>query len=138
MADNIGRYDQLETLDISVIHPFSAIHPYIYNILVFLSCSSKLRQMILCNCQLRPDVTKQILIVLKYMRHLETVDLSGNDMTDDSVSDMEAMIVKNKQLQRLFLPNCVLNQASLKIICEALQSLSSLQYVDFGTNRIIF
>ena len=136
MADNIGRYDQLETLDISVIHPFSAIHPYIYNILVFLSCSSKLRQMTLCNCQLRPDVTKQILIVLKYMRHLETVDLSGNDMTDDSVSDMEAMIVKNKQLQRLCLPNCVLNQASLKIICQALQSLSSLQYVDFGTNRI--
>ena len=32
-------------------------------------------------------------MVLKYMRHLETVDLSGNDMTDDSVSDMEAMIV---------------------------------------------
>ena len=139
MADNIGTYGQLETLElnnISVIHPFSTIDPYVHSILVFLSCSSKLRQMTLCNCQLRPDVTKQILMVLKYMRHLETVDLSGNDMTDGSVSDMEAMIVNNKQLQKLCLPNCVLNQASLKIICQALQGLSSLRYVDFRTNKI--
>ena len=137
MSDYIGRYDQLEILglnNINSIHPFSAI--YIQNILVFLSCCSKLRQMTLCNCQLRPDVTKQVLMVLKYMRHLETVDLSGNDMTDDSVSDMEAMIVSNKQLQKLCLPNCVLNQVSLKIICQALQTLSSLQYVDFRTNKI--
>ena len=139
MADNIGTYGQLETLElnnISVIHHFSTINPYLHSILVFLSCSSKLRQMTLCNCQLRPDVTKQVLMVLKYMRHLETVDLSGNDMTDDSVSDMEAMIVNNKQLQKLCLPNCVLNQASLKIICQALQSLSSLRYVDFSMNKI--
>ena len=136
MSDYIGRYDQLEILElnnINSIHPFSAI--YIQNILVFLSCS-KLRQMTLCNCQLRPDVTKQVLVVLKYMRHLETVDLSGNDMTDDSVSDMEAMIVSNKQLQKLCLPNCVFNQVSLKIICQALQTLSSLKYVDFSTNKI--
>ena len=140
MADNIGTYDQLETLElknISGIHPFTTINSYIHDILVFLSCSSKLRQITLCNCQLQPNVTKQILMFLKYMRHLETVDLSGNDMTDDSVSDMEAMIVNNKQLQKLCLPNCVLNQASLKIICQALQSLSSLRYVDFSTNTII-
>ena len=139
MADNIGTYDQLEILELKNINAlplFSAINRYIHNILVFLSCSSKLKQMILCNCQLQPDVTKQILMVLKYMRHLETVDLSGNDMTDDSVSDMKAMIVNNKKLQRLCLPNCVLNQASLKIICQALQSLSSLQYVDFSANEI--
>ena len=41
-----------------------------------------LRQITIYNCQLQPDVTKQVLMVLKYMRHLETVDLSGNDMTD--------------------------------------------------------
>ena len=52
------------------------------NILVFLSCSSELRQITIYNCQLQPDVTKQVLMVLKYIRHLETVDLSGNDMTD--------------------------------------------------------
>ena len=138
-SDNIGRYDQLETLElnnISVIHPFSTINPYIQNILVFLSCSSKLRQITICNCQLQPDVTKQVLMVLKYMRHLETVDLSGNDMTNDSVSDMEAMIVNNKELQTVCLPNCVLSQASLKIICHALQTLSSFQCVNFSTNKI--
>ena len=133
MADNISIYDQLQTLELNNI---SGIHPYIQNILVFLSCSSKLRQMTLCNCQLQPDVTKQILMVLNNMRHLETVDLSGNDMTDDSVSDMEAMIVNNEQLRGLCLPNCVLNQASLITICRALQTLSSLQYIDLSTNKI--
>ena len=130
MADNIGRYDQLETLELKNV---SAINPYIHNML---SCSSKLKQITLCNCQLRPDEIKQILIVLKYMINLECVDLSGNAMTDDSVSDMEAMIVNNKQLQKLCLPCCVLNQASLRIICQALQTVSSLQYVDFSTNKI--
>ena len=46
------------------------------------------------------------------------------------------MIVSNKQLQKLCLPNCVLNQSSLKIICQALQTLSSPHYVDFSTNKI--
>ena len=133
MANNIGRYDQLETLELKNI---SAINPYIHNMLVFLSCSSELKQMTLCNCQLQPDEIKQILMALKYMRHLESVDLSGNAMTDDSVSDMEAMIVNNKQLQKLCLPSCILNQASLRIICQALQTVSSLQYVDFSTNKI--
>ena len=41
VSDYIGRYDQLEILElnnISAIHPFSTI--YMQNILVFLSCSS--------------------------------------------------------------------------------------------------
>ena len=114
---------------------FMADNPYIH-ILISLSCSSELRQMTICNCQLQPDVTKQILMILKNMRHLETVDLSGNDMTDDSVSDMKAMIVNNKQLQKLCLPNCVLDQKDLKIIIQAMQTVSLLEYVDFSTNEV--
>ena len=132
LTDNIGIYDQLEHLELT---NNSGVNPFIHNLLIFLSYSSKLKHTTLCNCQLQPNEIKQILMVLKYMRHLETVDLSGNAMTDDSVSDMEAMIINNKHLQKLCLPCCVLNQASLRIIIQAMQTISLLEYVDFSTNR---
>ena len=132
-ADSIGIYDHLTKLELS---NNSAINPFIHNLLVFLSCTSKLKQIIVCDCQLLPCEIKQILMVLKYMRHLETVDLSGNDMTDDSVSDMKAMIGNNEQLQKLCLPNCVLDQNSLVVIIQAMQTLLLLQHVDLNRNRI--
>ena len=135
VTDSIGMLYQLENLELT---NNSAINPFIDSLLILLSCSSELKQMTLCNCQLRPNEIKQLLMVLKYMRHLECVDLSGNAMTDDSVSDMEAMIINNKHLQKLCLPNCncVLNQNSLRTIIQALQTASSLHYVDFGTNEV--
>ena len=110
MIDGIGRYDQLESLKINNISDFS---PYINQMLVFLCCCSKLKQIVLCNCQLQANEIKQILTVLKYMRNLECVDLSGNAMADDSVSDMKTMIVNNKHLQKLCLPNCTLDESNL-------------------------
>ena len=131
--DSIGIADQLKCLKLS---DNSGLSQFVQNLSIFLSCSSKLKQIILRNCQLQSNEISKILKVLKGMRNFECVDLSENVMTDDSVSDMEAMIVNNKQLQKLCLPNCVLSQASLRIICQALQSLSSLQCVDFSTNKI--
>ena len=133
VRDHVGVFDQLEILDLS---NSNFINDCVVELLVFLSCSSKLKQVILCNCQLQSNETEQLLMILKYMRHLECVDLYGNNMDNDSVVDMEAMIVNNKQLQKLCLPNCVLDQTSLRIIIQAMQSLSSLQYVDFSTNEI--
>ena len=130
---HVGVFDQLVVLDLS---GNNSINCFVVKLSVFLCCSSKLKQINICNCHLQPDNIKQVLMVLKYMRHLETVDLSGNDMTDDSVSDMEAMIVNNKNLQKLCLPDCVLNQADLRIIIQAMQTVSSLQYVNFSTNKL--
>ena len=132
MTDCIGRYDQLESLEVSNVGNFS---PYINQILVSL-CYSKLKQIILSDCQLQANEIKQILTVLKYMRNLECVDLSGNAMADDSVCDMETMIVNNKHLQKLCLPNCTLDESNLRVITQSLQTLSSLQYVDFNANNI--
>ena len=128
-----GVFNQLEILELS---NNSTKNIFVRELPSCLYCSPKLKEIILCNCYQQPGEIKQILMVLKYMRHLETVDLSGNDMTDDSVSDMEAMIVNNKQLQKLYLANCILSQTSLKIIIQALHTVSSLQCVDFSTNEI--
>jgi len=132
MTDSIGRYDQLESLEVSNVSNFS---PYINQILVSL-CYSKLKQIILSDCQLQANEIKQILTVLKCMRNLECVDLSGNAMADDSVCDMETMIVNNKHLQKLCLPNCTLDESNLRVITQSLQTLSSLQYVHFNANNV--
>ena len=133
IRDHVGAFDQLEILKLC---NNSITDVFVCHLLVFLSCSSKLKQVILCDCHLSPDAFKQIVIVLKYMKHLECVDLSGNVMMHDSVSDMEAMIINNKQLQKLCLSNYVLTQTNLRAIIQAMQTISSLQYVDFNGSKV--
>ena len=57
-------------------------------------------------------------------------------MTSGEVNEMVVMIKNNKYIQSLFLPNSLLNREDLEIIIQALQNLSSLQYVDFSTNEV--
>ena len=127
MADNLDGYTQLENLE---LRNNTAVDPLIHKLSIFISYSTKLKQIILYNCQLQSNEIKQILMVLRYMKYLECVNLSGNTMTDDSVHDMEAMIVGNK-LQKLCLPNCVINQENLRLIVQAMQTISSLKHVNF-------
>ena len=115
---------------------FSNCRLFYHTITPLFVYNSKFTVIYVHNCHLKPDDIKQIFMVLRHMKHLECVDLSGNTMADDSVSDIEAMIVSNKQLQRLCLPNCVLSQTRLKIIIQAMQTISLLQYVDFSTNKV--
>ena len=134
IRDHVGVFNQLEILELS---NSSIIDVFVCHLSSFLSCSSKLKQVILCNCKLLPDALKQIVMVLKYMRHLECVDFSGNIMMDDLVRDIEAMIINNKQLQKLCLPHCVvLSRISLRTIIQAMQTVSSLQYVDFNGSKL--
>ena len=133
VTDFDGVFDRLEIVELK---NNSTINTFVPTLLLFLSCSSKLKQIILCNCQLWPNEINQTLMVLKCMSHLECVDLSGNAMTGDSVSEVKAIIVSNKQLQKLYLPKCILIQTNLRIIVQAMQTISSLQYVDFSTNTL--
>ena len=70
------------------------------------------------------------------MRHLECVILRENDMSDNLVSNMKNMIINNKDLKILVLPNLALSQANVKIIVQALKCISSLHYVDLNINKI--
>ena len=130
---NIGIYNQLTRLELCNNHAMSLL---MHKLLAVLSQSSELKKIILCNCQLQSNEIRQLIINLKGMKHLECVNLSGNAMTDDLASDIKDMIVNNKQLQKLCLPNCVLNQNSLTMIFQAMQSISSWEYIDFSANQI--
>ena len=128
VTDSIGIFDQLENLE---LNNNSAIN--LYKLSMLLSCSFSLKQLTLCDCRLKSNEINQILMVLKHMRHLEYVNLSGIAVTDDLVGNIEAMIINNKHLWKLCLPNCILNQAGFIKIIQAMQTVS-LKYV--GMNKV--
>ena len=86
------------------------------------------------NCQLQPSEITDIFSKLKKMECLQSVDLSANMMESDAVDEIAAMIRNNEHIQSLSLPYCVLDQKDLRIIIQAMQTVSSLRYVDFSNN----
>ena len=106
-------------------------------LLSILFYSMKIKCLNLSECHLHSKENKQILTALKQMESLQCVDLSGNSMTDDVAHEVADMIINNKDIQGLYLPDCVLTQTSLKIVIQATQTVSSLRYVDFSTNIVL-
>ena len=109
---------------------------HVDQLLSILSCKSQLKHLNLSECQIPSKEIKQILNVLKQMKHLLHVDLSGNNMTNNVANDIADMIIHNKNIQKLILPDCALHQSSLRIIIRAMQTVSLLQYVDLNINTI--
>ena len=70
------------------------------------------------------------------MKCLHHVDLSGNNMESDAINDVAAMIKNNEHIQSLSLPKGIINKEDFETIIQAIQSVSSLQYLDFNTNVI--
>ena len=101
-----------------------------------LSCIPKLKYLNLSQCLLQPNETKSIFGILKGMKCLQHVDLSANNMESNSVSDVAAMIKNNEHIQSLSLPNGIISKEDFKIIIKAMQTVSSLQYLDFSANEI--
>ena len=101
-----------------------------------LSCITILKYLNLSQCVLQPNETKEIFGILKWMNCLQHVDLSANIMGSDAINDVADMIKNNQDIQVLSLPNCVLDQKDLRIIIQAMQTVSSLEYVDFSNNTV--
>ena len=75
---------------------------------------------------------KAYLLKLKGLKHIRISEL--NVMTKDVINKIAAMIKNNEHIQSLSLPNCILDQKDLKIIIQSMQTVSSLQYVDFNNS----
>ena len=114
----------------------SVVSKGIKQLLPILSSHSNLKSLNLSNCQLKPNEIQQTLRVLKELRYLQCVDLSQNTMMDDFADDIVDMIINNKDIQEVLLTDCVVNQTSLRIIIQAMKTVSSLQLVDLSTNTV--
>ena len=114
----------------------SVVSKGIKQLLPILSSHSNLKSLNLSNCQLKPNKIHQILRILKEMSYLQSVDLSQNTRIDNIADDIADMIINNKDIQEVLLPDCVVNQTSLRIIIQAMKTVSSSQFIDFSTNKI--
>ena len=107
-----------------------------YQLWSMLSCITKLKYLNLSRCLLQPNETKKIFGILKRTKCLQHVDLSANIMESYAVNNVAVMIKNNQHIQVLSLPNCVLDLKDLRIIIQAMQTVSSLEYVDFNNNTV--
>ena len=130
---NCPQFKKITKLNIS---QNSVISKEIKQLLPILSSHTYLNSLKLSNCQLKPNEVNQIFKVLKTLSYLRCVDLSANAVTDDVAKDIADMISNNTGIQKLILPDCVLHQTSLRIIFQAMQTVSSLEYVDLNSNNI--
>ena len=112
------------------------IREALHDLLPVLSYNTRLKSLWLSNCHLKSRDFKKIYITLKNLRHLECIDFNGNTMTNDVAYDIVSVIINNNNIRKLLLPECVLHQTSLRMIIQALQKISSLEYIDFSTNKV--
>ena len=110
---------------------------------------NRLEHINLRKCGLTSDSSKCIIMVLTRNHSLKSVDLSLNEMAEDSVVDIAAMIANNDNIEVLCLPNCVTSAGSsnkgnflspfyslshymLSSIFDPIKRARSLKCVEFG------
>ena len=81
-----------------------------------------------------------LLLVIKNNYKLQELNLSNCKIDDfmkgEAIFDIVAMFKINKSIQSLSLPNCIHSLEDLRIIIQAMQTISSLHYVDFNTSEV--
>ena len=74
------------------------------------------------NCKLMSAGSKNIIKALENITSLKSVDLSLNEMAEDSAVHVAGMIANNKNIEVLCLPDCVASSSGIKINCLSLLS----------------
>jgi len=96
----------------------------------------KLLNVDLSDCNL---VGSQILIIAKSLgtvSNLKCFNISSNEITNESVTDIASVIKSNKFLCQLNVSNCGIDDVGAQIICKALSIITSLISLDMSNNYI--
>ena len=101
------------------------------------------------NCGLTSASSKIIIMALENITTLKSVDLSRNEMVEDSAVHVAGMIVNNKSIEVLCLPDCVVSSSSgikinclsllshhMKCIFDHIKDSKSLRHVEFGSSKV--
>ena len=120
------------------------------DVLVSALCGYSLECINLQNCKLTSASSKNIIMALKNTTTLKSVDLSLNEMAEDSAVDVAGIIANNKDIKVLCLPDCVTSAGSstnlspaylllhhmVKGIFDHIKGSKSLRRVEFGSSRV--
>ena len=124
--------------DYAISHVVSALRSH------YLECVS------LQNCKLTSAGSKNIIMALKNISTLKSIDLSLNEMAEDSAVYVAGMIANNKNIEVLCLPDCVTSACSsinlsppfllshlmVKCIFNHIKDSKSLRHVEFGSSKV--
>ena len=100
------------------------------------------------NCGLTSASSKNIIMALENITTLKSVDLSLNEMAEDSAVHVARMITNNKNIEVLCLPDCVTSSSSInlspayllshhmKCIFDHIKDSKSLRHVEFGSSKV--
>ena len=101
------------------------------------------------NCGLTSAGSKNIIMALKVLNTLKSVDLSLNEMVEDLAVHVAGMIANNKNIKVLCLPDCVTSASSsislspyyllshlMKCILDHIKASKSLRHVEFGSSKV--
>ena len=113
-------------------------------------CGHRFRFINLQNCGLTSASSKNIIMVLENITTLKSVDLSRNEMAEDSAVHVAGMIANNKNIEVLCLPDCVtfpsssnnwspaylLSHHMVKCIFDHIKGSKSLRHVEFGSIKV--
>ena len=100
---------QLQNINLS----HNEIAGHAVDVLLVLILQSCLECINLQNCGLTSDSSKSVITALTRNHSLKLVDLSLNEMAEDSAVDIAALIANNKNIEVLRLPNCVTSAGSI-------------------------
>ena len=98
------------------------------------------------NCGLTSASSKNIIMALENTTTLKSVDLSLNEMAEDSAVHVAGMIANNKNIEVICLPDCVTFSSGIKINCLSLHHMTcifdhikdskALRHVEFGSSKV--
>ena len=104
---------------------------------LLLSSCKHLEHINLQNCGLMCVDSKDIILTLSSVNNsFNFIDLSCNEMEEDSTVHVAEMIDNNEDIKVLCLPNCKCTIASSSIMIKSLQTVLSLHILDLGTIEI--
>ena len=104
-----------------------------------ITCSCFLECLEISDCRLSDLQVAAVATGLSKLSTLRHLNLSYNQIiTDSTALKISSVITINLSLKSINLSNCYLQESGIKIIAEALASLTSLRSIDLSKNKITY
>ena len=134
--NKLSTVSTLTYLDLSN-NPITDVH--VDDVTNLIANNNNLQHLDLSSCGFKSRSILKIIDVLKWFKILHYLNLTSNLVSDSAeviACNIAALISSNSTIQHLYLPQCLFHDDHLKVIFQAMKSISSLICVDINCNQI--
>ena len=90
----------------------------------------------LSGCMLQPEQLVQIIVQLKDINSLLSLNISDSNISDAIALKLKDMIIKNTDIQHLHFSNCNLSHSGVTVLFNAIKHNSRVKCIDISLNEI--